>query len=201
MYSPSGNAITSRRKCLPKTKYLYTEREYLDFERTSEERHEYQDGEIYAMAGEKLAHGQISVKLVLSLASQLKGSPCQVLTKDMKVRSGPVFRLGESRKGRYSYPDILVVCGDPEYLDEAEEVILNPKVIVEVLSKSTENIDRGDKSERYQKSGMNPSGTTFSFRKLNRSSNTTRAAETAAGHSNDILASVPPCPFDQSNAL
>jgi Uma2 family endonuclease len=135
---------------LPKADYRYTHQEYLDFERTAGERHEYLDGQIMAMAGEKLPHGHISVNLVISLGTQLKGKPCWVLTKDTKILSGPVLRSGKSRKGLYSYPDVVVVCGAAEYLDEQQEVILNPKVIIEVLSPSTEAFDRGEKCRRYQ---------------------------------------------------
>lgn len=135
---------------IPKIQDRYTEQQYLDFERKAEERHEYLDGEIILMAGEKLPHGLVSVNLVASLATQLKGKPCFVLTKDSRIRSGPTLQAGLSRKGLYSYPDLVVVCGTPEYLDEHEDVILNPRVIIEVLSKSTASFDRGEKCVRYQ---------------------------------------------------
>ena len=135
----------------PKLQPHYSVDEYLAFERAAEERHIYLDGEIIAMAGELLPHGQITVNVVASLVMQLKGKPCQVLTKDTKVRSGPIPMLGRSRKGMFSYPDVLVVCGEIEHHDAHRDVILNPKVIVEVLSESTEAFDRGEKFERLQK--------------------------------------------------
>lgn len=134
----------------PIPKPLYTIDEYLAFERKSEERHIYFDGELFAMAGESDEHGDISVNLVVSLGSQLKGKPCRVRTKDTKVRSGPTPLPGQSTRGLFSYPDIVVVCDDPEYHDAHTDIILNPTAIVEVLSPSTEAFDRGSKFTRYQ---------------------------------------------------
>lgn len=133
-----------------KEKPLFTVEQYLAIERSSEDRHEFVDGIIYDMAGESLAHGDISVNIVISLGIQLKGTPCRVLTKDSKLRSGPRSRSHASRKGMFSYPDVFVVCGEPEFHDDHRDVILNPKVIIEILSPSTDSFDRGDKRERYQ---------------------------------------------------
>jgi Uma2 family endonuclease len=135
----------------PKLQPRYTVDEYLALERAAEERHIYLDGEIIAMAGESLSHGRISVNLVVTLGAQLKGTPCEALTKETKVRSGPIPMPGKTKKGLFSYPDILVVCGEIEHHDSHRDVILNPKVIIEVLSESTEGFDRGLKFERYQK--------------------------------------------------
>lgn len=129
---------------------LITAAEYLRLERAAEERHEYLNGRILAMAGESDRHGIISVNLVVSLGGQLRGTSCQVRTKDTKVRSGPVLQAGASVKGLFSYPDVLVVCGEPQYHDTLRDVILNPKVLVEVLSPSTEAFDRGGKFHHYQ---------------------------------------------------
>ena len=126
-----------------KAKFAYTVDQYLAIERATEERHYYLDGEIYAMAGESDAHGIISVNLVGSLFNQLRGTPCQVRTKDTKVRSGPVLSAGETARGLFSYPDVLVLCGEPGYHDTLKDVVLNPKVIFEVLSETTEAFDRG----------------------------------------------------------
>ena len=134
----------------PKLQPRYTVDEYLAMERAAEERHIYLDGEIIAMAGESLSHGRISVNVVASLVAQLKGKPCEVLTKDTKVRSGPIPMPGRSRKGLFSYPDILVVCGEIEFHDSHRDVILNPKVIIEGLSESTEAFDRGGKFKKLQ---------------------------------------------------
>jgi Uma2 family endonuclease len=134
---------------LPKT--ILTENEYLAFERAAEERHIYVDGEIFAMAGESGAHSDIITNTVISLGNQLGDGPCRVRIKDTKVRSGPLPKSPKRPAGLYSYPDIVVICGEPEYLDDFQDVILNPKVIVETLSESTEAFDRGDKLRRYQK--------------------------------------------------
>jgi Uma2 family endonuclease len=135
---------------LPQTIARYTVEEYLALERESEERHEFLDGQIYAMAGESNEHADISVNLVRELSSQLKGTPCRVWTKDSKVLSGPAIRSYKSIKGLFSYPDIVVVCGEPRFLDEHRDVLLNPNLIIEVLSPSTESFDRGEKFWRYR---------------------------------------------------
>jgi Uma2 family endonuclease len=82
-----------------------------------------------------------------------------VRTKDTKVRSGPILTAGETTRGLFSYPDILVICGEPEYHDAYRDVVLNPKVIVKVLSESTEAFDRGEKFTRLQT--WNPSLTDY----------------------------------------
>src|SRR5215471_8024598 len=138
--------------------YRFTVEEYLAFERASDERHEYLDGVIYAMAGsasqqamagESEDHGTICVNLVTSLATRLRGSPCRVFTKDLKVCCGP-YR-SHTREGLYAYPDLVVVCGPSQYHDQVRDVLLNPTVIVEVLSPSTEAFDRGEKLYRYRR--------------------------------------------------
>lgn len=136
---------------IPKLKPRYSVDEYLEMERPAEERHIYLDGEIFAMAGESPAHAIISSNTLVALGVQLKGTPCVALTKDTKIRSGPIPMPGASRKGLFFYPDIVVVCGDMEFHDAHGDVILNPKVIVEILSKSTEGFDRGEKFKRLQK--------------------------------------------------
>jgi len=133
----------------PNAETLFTEVEYMALERASEERHEFLDGLIYLMAGESPAHGTICTNLVLIVASQLKGTPCQAWSKDTKVRSGPLPVTRYSMEGLFSYPDLLVVCGTPVYLDEYQHVVLNPRVIVEVLSPTTAAFDRGVKFLRY----------------------------------------------------
>src|ERR1700722_19501822 len=117
---------------MPQSLPLYTVDEYLKFERESLERHEYLDGHIYMMPGESVPHGDITVNLVAIFQSQLKGTPCRALTKDTKVRSGPTPLSGQSKVGLFSYPDLLVVCGEIEFHDAIKDVILNPRVILEV---------------------------------------------------------------------
>jgi Uma2 family endonuclease len=129
---------------------LYTVEAYLVLERESEERHEYVDGEVYLMAGESPEHGAICMNLSVSIGSQLRGTPCQAFAKDTKVRSGPTPLPGYPMKGMFSYPDLLVVCGDLQFHDHFRDVLLNPTLIVEVLSDSTEAFDRGEKFRRYR---------------------------------------------------
>ncbi|MBO0725339.1 MAG: Uma2 family endonuclease [Blastocatellia bacterium] len=135
---------------LPQEQIRYTEDQYLYIERESEDRHEYLDGQIIAMAGESPQHGDICTNLAGELRSQLKGKPCRIWTKDSKVRSGPMPKRRHSIKGLYSYPDAVIICGKPQFLDEYQDVLINPKVIVEVLSPSTEAFDRGEKFQRYR---------------------------------------------------
>jgi Uma2 family endonuclease len=130
---------------------LYTVAEYLTLERESEERHEYLDGHIYAMSGESSQHGDISVNLVGELRALLKGTACRVWTKDTKVLCGSVLKPDRIRKGLFAYPDIVVVCGAPQFLDKHRDVLLNPRVIVEVLSPTTEGYNRGEKFWRYRR--------------------------------------------------
>lgn len=133
---------------LPNRQRLYTAGEYLDLERQAEERHLFVDGQIYAMAGENLEHSTICFNLAGLLAIQLRGKPCRGLSPNMKIRSGPLSQKQGS--GMFSYPDASVVCGEPRFHDPHRDVLLNPAVIFEVLSPSTENFDRGDKFLRYR---------------------------------------------------
>jgi Uma2 family endonuclease len=133
-----------------KPESLYTEDEYLALERASQERREYLDGQIYLMAGESPAHGTICTNITIEVGSQLKGTLCQAFSKDTKVRSGAIPRSRYSAQALYSFPDLVFVCGEAQYLDEHLDVLVNPKVIIEVLSPSTEAFDRGEKFARYR---------------------------------------------------
>lgn len=135
---------------LAQSQLIYTIEEYLSLERESEERHEYLDGLIYAMAGESEDHGIICHNLSGQLYNQLRGTPCQTFSKDMKVRSGPAPKSPRSTKGFFSYPDLVIVCGERQYHDAYRDVLLNPTLIIEVLSPSTKDFDRGEKFERYR---------------------------------------------------
>jgi len=141
-----------------KTKpYYYTFEQYLKIEREADERSEFIDGEIYAMAGESGKHGDISMNLAASLGIQLRGTNCRGRTKDTKVRSGSVKE--QFGKGMISYPDLVVICGEPEYHDKHKDIVLNPAVIVEVLSESIAEFDRGTKFMRYR--SFNPTLTDY----------------------------------------
>ncbi len=131
----------------PKT-HLYSFEEYLEAERRADERSEFIDGEIYAMAGESGKHGDISANFLALIVAQLRGSECRARTKDTKIKSGALqTRFG---KGMISYPDIVVICGEPEYHDKHKDVVLNLQVVIEVLSETTEEFDRGVKFMRYR---------------------------------------------------
>ncbi|MCE9530957.1 MAG: Uma2 family endonuclease [Planctomycetes bacterium] len=135
---------------LPKAKPKVTIDEYLVSERASADRHIYIDGEVFAMAGESGEHGDISSNALVSIGSQLRGKECRARTKDTKVLSGPILSSGQTTRGFFSYPDIVVICGEPEYHDLEKDVVLNRTAIIEVLSPSTEAFDRGEKFTRYQ---------------------------------------------------
>ena len=137
----------------------YTVEEYLALEREAEERHEYLDGQIVLIAGESPEHGDICSNLVIRLGTQLQDTNCRVRSKDTKVRSGTSSMSRKSAKGLFSYPDIVVICGEPLYYDEHRHVVTNPNVIIEVLSDSTEAFDRGAKFIRYR--NWNPSLTDY----------------------------------------
>lgn len=119
-----------------------SEQEYLALERTSGERHEYAQGELYAMAGGTRAHSLIAGNILRELGLALLDRPCEV--------HGPDLRIKIAATGRYTYADVLVVCGRPLFEDEQRDNLLNPRVIVEVLSDSTERYDRGEKFAQYR---------------------------------------------------
>jgi Uma2 family endonuclease len=115
--------------------------EYLVLERASDVRHEYFAGVITAMAGASYRHNLIAGNIARSVGNQLAGRRCSVLPSDMRVRTISTL---------YTYPDVTIVCGDPEFSGAGEETLLNPVVVIEILSASTEAYDRGDKFEHYR---------------------------------------------------
>jgi Uma2 family endonuclease len=119
----------------------YTVEEYLAFERAAETKHEYVSGRIVAMAGATRAHNLITGNVARRLGNQLEGTPCETYSNDMRVRTTP---------SEYTYPDVVVVCGEPHFEDEVLDTLLNPTVIVEVLSASTKRRDRFDKFGAYR---------------------------------------------------
>jgi Uma2 family endonuclease len=127
---------------LPQTLSYFSPEEYLAFERGTDARHEYLDGHVYAMAGESIEHSRICVNVAGELRARLKGSPCEVLSPNMKVVTSP--------SGLFSYPDVVVICGEPQFYDERRDILTNPTVVFEVLSPSTEAYDRGEKFLRYR---------------------------------------------------
>lgn len=117
--------------------------EYLVRERAAEYRADFVYGEIRAMAGGSLQHGRLIANLTGGITPQLRGKPCFAVSGDVKVAADP--------DGLYVYPDLTVVCGEPQFHDRERDVLLNPTVIFEVLSPTTEGYDRGLKSTRYRR--------------------------------------------------
>lgn len=126
----------------PAPRRRFTFREYLDLEEASNVKHEFFDGEIYAMAGGTPEHAALSVAVSAALFAQLDGSDCRVCSSDLRVRVG--------RTGLATYTDVTVVCGGLEHDPESPATVTNPTLIAEVLSPGTEDYDRGEKLEHYQ---------------------------------------------------
>ena len=128
---------------IPAKKTLTVE-EYLAMERSSQEgKCEFVDGQIFAMVGASREHNLIGVNITRELSNQLKGKPCEAYANDMRVKAAEA-------KG-YHYPDIVVVCGKPEFEGGHLDTLLNPTVLIEILSSSTEAYDRGGKFAAYRK--------------------------------------------------
>ena len=116
--------------------------DYFKLEETSDSKHEYQQGTIFAMAGASMNHNRIAGAVFASLYNQLTGKPCQPYFSD--------FRLKIEALNIYTYPDLSVICGDVQFGDGRQDTFTNPTVLMEVLSKSTEAYDRGKKAECYR---------------------------------------------------
>ena len=121
-----------------------TEEQYLIIERAAATKSEFYDGEMFAMAGARENHMLIITNLTRELSNQLRRRPCRVYANDMRVKVEP--------SGLYTYPDLVALCQPPRFLDERRDTLLNPQVIIEVLSDSTEAYDRGDKAVFYRRS-------------------------------------------------
>jgi Uma2 family endonuclease len=120
----------------------YSSEEYLALERQSDQKHEYVNGRVIAMAGASEAHNIIAGNLFAALHAQFRGRPCRTYIGDLRVKVSP--------SGLYTYPDVVAVCGERRFEDAEGDTLLNPTVIVEVLSKTTEAYDRGDKFAHYR---------------------------------------------------
>ncbi len=119
-----------------------TEDEYLRLDRAAETKSEFVDGEIFAMSGGSLNHSLFAVKWVVELSLKLRGRNCIVFNSDARVRT--------PSSGSYVYPDISVVCGKPQTHRQADDILTNPVVVIEVLSPSTADYDRGGKFALYR---------------------------------------------------
>jgi Uma2 family endonuclease len=119
-----------------------TPEEYLAIERAAEFKSEYYDGQMFAMAGGTLPHSILPMRLAAALINGLGSRGCEVAGSDLKIRVSP--------KGPFVYPDLTVYCGEPQLADDYRDVLLNPRAVFEVLSKSSEGYDRGLKFEFYR---------------------------------------------------
>ncbi len=127
----------------PAPKYnLISPNEYLEMERASDEKHEYFDGQVYLMSGASLKHAKIAMNLAIEIGSYLKEKKCKALAETMRVTT--------KAKDAYMYPDLLIYCDKEELEDDKFDTLLNPSVIVEILSPSTRSIDKGRKFLYYQ---------------------------------------------------
>ena len=125
------------------TQTHYTAEEYLTLERSASYKSEFHDGQIYAMTGASRKHNLVSGNIYRELSVQLKKRPCEAYMSDMRVKAAQALS--------YHYPDIAVVCGTPQFEDAYVDTLLNPTVLIEVLSPSTEAYDRGGKFSHYRK--------------------------------------------------
>lgn len=123
--------------------YRYTPEEYLALERKAEYKSEYFAGEIFAMSGASEQHNVIVTNLVREISLQFKGRPCKVYSSDMRVKVNST--------GLYTYPDVVALCSEPQFDDQLKDTLINPTVLIEVLSPSTEAYDRGQKSMHYRR--------------------------------------------------
>jgi Uma2 family endonuclease len=123
-------------------KQKFTIEEYLAIEKAAIEKHEYYRGEIFAMSGAKMPHIRISRNLLVGLTNKLNDKRCQPYGSDMRIHI--------ETNTLFTYPDISIVCGEPETLNNDNWNILNPAVIIEILSPSTKNYDRGEKFKLYR---------------------------------------------------
>jgi Uma2 family endonuclease len=121
----------------------HTDEEYLTRERSATYKSEFHDGQIYAMTGASRKHNLVSGNIYRELSAQLKRRPCEAYVNDMRVKA--------VKAHNYYYPDIAVVCGTPQFEDAQLDTLLNPTVLIEVLSPSTEAYDRGGKFAHYRK--------------------------------------------------
>ncbi len=124
------------------TKPFITPEEYLERERQAEYKSEYYNGEIFAMSGGTRNHSLLTSNFIALLSVALRGTGCLVFTNDLRIHIPAA--------GLYTYPDVSVVCGEEELLDDHQDILLNPVLLVEVLSPSTESYDRGKKFSFYR---------------------------------------------------
>ncbi len=120
--------------------HVWTAEDYLGYQEIFDSKHEFLDGSVYAMASASESHNRITINTITALHTQLRTGGCSVFGSDMLVQA----------PGLFAYPDVSVVCGTPQFLDDKRNVLLNPILIVEVLSPATARYDHGEKFQRYQ---------------------------------------------------
>lgn len=126
---------------VPDYKFISQE-EYLERERAAFEKHEYYQGEIFAMSGASLEHNIIFSNLFIDIGSKLKGKNCRPFGSDLRIHI--------PKNTLYTYPDINIICGEPNLTDNKFDTATNPSVIIELLSPSTRNYDKGEKFSLYR---------------------------------------------------
>ena len=121
---------------------ILTPQQYIEQERRAEFKSEFYRGEVFAMAGATFEHTLIKDNIARKAGNQLEDASCVVLTSDIRVKINPT--------GLYTYPDVVIVCDKPQFEDNHFDTLLNPRIVIEVLSDSTENYDRGKKFSHYR---------------------------------------------------
>ena len=124
-------------------KQIMSAAEYLAFERAQQDKHEFYEGEVYLQAGASVAHNLITANLIALLRPQLRGGPCRVYPSDIRIKI--------PQRSHYLYADVSIICGPILFDDADPETVRNPKIIIEVLSPSTESYDRGRKFQAYRR--------------------------------------------------
>jgi Uma2 family endonuclease len=129
------------KEAVPKYNHVTPER-YLEMERASEEKHEYYKGEVFAMSGASLRHNIIAKNFNGILIPFLKGQSCDIFGSDLRIHI--------PENSLFTYPDFSIICGEPKTTDKEKDTVINPSVLVEILSKSTKDYDRGTKFSLYR---------------------------------------------------
>jgi Uma2 family endonuclease len=145
VYDMAGNKVDDKKfylYAMLQAKTLMSQEEFLQFERNSQEKHEYYKGEIFAMSGASYEHNVIEDNIRGELHNFLKGKQCRSF--------GSNLRVSVKANTLYTYPDIIVICGKPEFQDDQFDTVVNPALIIEILSPSTANYDKGTKFELYR---------------------------------------------------
>jgi Uma2 family endonuclease len=126
---------------LPELIYI-SKNDYLEAERLALDKHEYYKGEVFAMSGASIAHNKIAINCTLEIGNKLKGKNCQPFGSDLRIHI--------PKNTLFTYPDISIICGEIETVEDKFDTVINPSVIIEILSASTRNYDKGEKFTLYR---------------------------------------------------